>query len=365
MITPRVELNISVLVVSAHDEFAETVSQCLQSGTSRHVRLPLEKAREPRCLREFRPDVALVDQEAKTHEGLPLYQLIRNVLPDCEVILITTLKQSTEAARLARLWEVFDYVLIDSIEDVNRIPLLVERATTRCMPNLAELRGQAKMEHRRVLESLREMREILKSKMEGPVVELLHRYKMPEGPYSMQRDVPQRLATEAYQHSVVDLICGRLKRLENLIELSEEDDPTTGDEWSRHQILVVDDEPVSLELAKFILEKNGFDVIAADSAATAKRLLENGEPALILMDVHLGDANGLRLVRTLRERNGCHDVPVIVVTADSMRQTVCEAISVDVQGYLRKPYESAMLVEKVKNVLADANTRRLVNSAGR
>ena len=363
MNTPRVGLHLSVLVVTEHNAFAEAVSGCLQDGKTRHVRLCLEKASEPRCLREIRPDVALVDQAASTPDGLPLYQLVRNVVPDCEVILITTMSQAAEAARLARLWEVFDYVLTDSVEDVNRVPLLVERATTRCMPNLAELRGQAKMEHRRVLESLRELRGILKSKVEGPVVELLHHYKMPEGPCMVERDAPQRFATEAYQHSVVDLICGRLKRLETLIELSADDEPMATDEWSRNQILVVDDEVVSLELAKFILEKNGFDVLAADSAATAKRLLENGEPALILMDVHLGDANGLRLIRTLREKRGCHEVPVIVVTADTMRQTVFEAISADIQGYLRKPYDSAVLVEKVKTVLADANTRRLATSA--
>ena len=364
MSIPRIGLDISVLLVSSHNEFAEAASRSLETSAVPHVRLSVEKAREPHRLREIRPDVALVDQGVTTQEGLPLFQLVRNVLPDCEVILITTLDQAAEAARLARLWEVFDYVLTDSAEDVNRIPLLVERVTARCLPNLAELRGQAKMEHRRVLESLRELRCILKSKVEGPVVELLHHYKMPEGPYSVQRDMPQRLATEAYQHSVVDLLCGRLKRLETLIELSEDEDPMAADEWSRNQILVVDDEPISLELAKFILEKNGFDVIAADSAAVAKRLLENGEPALILMDVHLGDANGLRLVRSLRERSGNHDIPVIVVTADTMRQTVCEAISVHVQAYVRKPYDSALLVEKVKNVLADANTRQLAPAAG-
>ena len=134
-------------------------------------------------------------------------------------------------------------------------------------------------------------------------------------------------------------------------------------ESSQNQILVVDDEPVSLEMARFVLEKNGFDVIRADSAATTRRLLETACPALIVMDVHLSDANGLRLVRSLREREGCQDIPVIVVTADSMRETVCEAISVDVQGYLRKPYDPAVLVDKVKSALAEASTRKLAESS--
>ncbi len=126
---------------------------------------------------------------------------------------------------------------------------------------------------------------------------------------------------------------------------------------------MVDDEAVSLELAKFILEKNGFDVLVADSAAATTRLLQNGYPALILMDVHLGDANGLRLIQALRKSDSQNDVPVIVVTADGMRQTVCDAVSAEVQGYVRKPYDPALLVEKVKNALAEASMRRLAKAS--
>jgi DNA-binding NarL/FixJ family response regulator len=81
------------------------------------------------------------------------------------------------------------------------------------------------------------------------------------------------------------------------------------------------------------------------------------------MDVHLGDANGLRLIEALRKSDGRSDVPVIVVSADGMRQTVCEAVSAEVQGYVRKPYDPALLVEKVKNALAEANVRRLAWSS--
>ncbi len=147
------------------------------------------------------------------------------------------------------------------------------------------------------------------------------------------------------------------------MELSEEGDSPGPGGPSQNQVLVVDDEAVSLELARFLLEKNGFDVVAAESAATARRLLENYDPALILMDVHLGDANGLHLIRALRESSAGCNVPVIVVTADSLQQTVCEAISVDVQGYLCKPYDAAILIDKVKNALAEVNARRLAAPA--
>jgi CheY-like chemotaxis protein len=353
-------------VVTEHIDFAEKALGQLDSNCYRTLRVAQDQACEPRRLREIRPDVALIDHGVTTQEGLPLFQLIRNVVPDCEVILISAAEQAAEAARLAKVWEVFDYILADSLGDVNRIPLLVERATTRCMPNLAELRGQAKMDQRRILESLSELRVILKSKFEGPVVELLHRHKMKDSPFAAQEDSPEQLATEAYQHSVVDLICGRLKRLEALVKVtSQDDDRTVSSELASKQILVVDDEAISAELAKFILERNGFDVVSVDSAASANRFLEYSVPALILMDVHLGDANGLRLVRALRDRPTCRNLPVIVITADSMPETVRTAVSVDVQGFLRKPYDAALLVAKVKNVLAEASVRKLAPAGAR
>ena len=62
------------------------------------------------------------------------------------------------------------------------------------------------------------------------------------------------------------------------------------------QVLVVDDVPVSGELAKWILERHGYRVCVAETADRAKQYLNQHTPQLVLMDVHLGHVNGVNLV---------------------------------------------------------------------
>ena len=77
------------------------------------------------------------------------------------------------------------------------------------------------------------------------------------------------------------------------------------------------------------------------------------------MDVHLGAANGLRLVQALRRGGRCPNIPVIVCSADRMATTVKLAAKLNVQGYVVKPYAPSMLVTKVKTVLAQSTLESL------
>jgi DNA-binding NarL/FixJ family response regulator len=77
------------------------------------------------------------------------------------------------------------------------------------------------------------------------------------------------------------------------------------------------------------------------------------------MDVHLGAANGLRLVEALRRGGRCPDVPVIICSADRMAATVKIAARLNVQGYLLKPYMPSGLVTMVKSVLAQPTLESL------
>ena len=119
------------------------------------------------------------------------------------------------------------------------------------------------------------------------------------------------------------------------------------------QILIVEDESVVALDIQSRLMRLGYAVPAiASSGEEAVRRTEKLRPALVLMDIHLGSANGLWLVKALRSGDTCPDVPVIVVTSDQMQDTVREAAGLNVQGYLLKPYQPSLLVEKVEAVLA-------------
>ena len=118
-----------------------------------------------------------------------------------------------------------------------------------------------------------------------------------------------------------------------------------------NRVLVVEDDEVTGELASNMLERHGFDVLVATTAQDAMDAVMDYDPAVILMDVHLGDVNGIELVKRMRRAHIGPDVPVIVVTSDRIRETVLDAMAADVQGYLLKPYQPRILADKVGAVL--------------
>ncbi|HUT11275.1 MAG TPA: response regulator [Thermoguttaceae bacterium] len=305
-----------VLLVTKHEEFASAVCEQLSGRDFAVKRLSPNEACQSHRFRDCCPDVAFVDCEANTRDGLPVYQAIKTVLHDCRIILICTMDQAPAAVRMARLWEVFDYVLIDSVRDPDRIPLLVERARTNCLPEPSEIQGHTKLQLRHVLETLGELR-------------------------------------------LADLVCGRLKRLENEIPASADKSARVSTGPTSTRILVVEDDAISGAMAKHILERNGFEAIVAETVADAKAALIRHPPALVLMDIHLGNANGLRLIKALRIGHTCPDVPIVIVTSDRMQDTVREAAGLKVQGYLLKPYQPHLLVGKVKAVLAESSSATL------
>ena len=143
----------------------------------------------------------------------------------------------------------------------------------------------------------------------------------------------------------------RRRRLETEIPSWAHDESGLAPSPTSNRVLVVEDDEVTGELAANMLEQNGFDVLVATTAQDAVDAVMDYDPALILMDVHLGDVNGIELVKSMRRGHIGPDVPIIVVTSDRMRETVLDAMAADVQGYLLKPYEPRILADKVGAVL--------------
>lgn len=115
--------------------------------------------------------------------------------------------------------------------------------------------------------------------------------------------------------------------------------------------LIVDDE---LALAETTCEYfNMFDVKTAfvTSAEACIRFLDEHEPALILLDINLGDSSGFDLCKTLRQTT---QVPILFISARSSEDDVLIALNIGGDDYIQKPYTLSILVAKVKAVLKRA-----------
>lgn len=124
---------------------------------------------------------------------------------------------------------------------------------------------------------------------------------------------------------------------------------------ARGRILIVDDEPVVTDVLGTLLRKEGHDVLVAPDAAMGRGMFETRGPwDAVLVDVMLPDANGLDVLRWIRERDP--DTAVLMITAFGTVESAVTAMKLGAFHYLTKPFKN----EEVRLLVAQAvRTTRL------
>jgi len=116
-------------------------------------------------------------------------------------------------------------------------------------------------------------------------------------------------------------------------------------------ILVVDDNPLNLKLARLLLSMEGYQVRTAETATAALAVLETFHPRMILMDVQLPGMDGLELTRRLRADSSFDDVIILAVTAFAMAADEQRAKEAGCDGFVSKPLDTRSLPELVRAYL--------------
>ncbi len=117
---------------------------------------------------------------------------------------------------------------------------------------------------------------------------------------------------------------------------------------NRYKILVVEDEVNIRNLLATMLNTSGYQTIIAGSCATAKTLYNSYLPDLIILDLGLPDADGMKLLEYVR---GKSPVPVIVLSARSNEKDKVTALDEGANDYVTKPFGSAELLARVRTAL--------------
>jgi DNA-binding response OmpR family regulator len=113
-------------------------------------------------------------------------------------------------------------------------------------------------------------------------------------------------------------------------------------------ILVVDDEPKIVQLARDYLEHAGFDVITASNGAAALEAVARLHPDLVVLDLGLPEVDGLEVTRRLRQAG---DLPIVMVTARDDELDKLLGLEMGADDYLTKPFSPRELVARVRAVL--------------
>jgi two-component system alkaline phosphatase synthesis response regulator PhoP len=119
-------------------------------------------------------------------------------------------------------------------------------------------------------------------------------------------------------------------------------------------ILVVEDEPGIARLVRDYLERAGFGVVVAATAADALAGARAARPALVVLDLGLPDRDGLDVTRELRRGS---DVPIVVLTARGDESDRIVGLELGADDYVVKPFSPKELVARVRAVLRRTELR--------
>jgi CheY-like chemotaxis protein len=111
---------------------------------------------------------------------------------------------------------------------------------------------------------------------------------------------------------------------------------------TRPRILIVEDNPLNLELATDLLEASGFEVICAQTGEGAIKLALEAQPHLILMDLSLPGMDGIEATKALKANAQTSHIPIVAVTAHAMKGDEQKALAVGCEGYITKPIDTRM-----------------------
>jgi two-component system sensor histidine kinase/response regulator len=116
-------------------------------------------------------------------------------------------------------------------------------------------------------------------------------------------------------------------------------------------ILVVDDDQRNVRLMESILRGSGYQVVKAYDGEEALRVVENGPPDLLLLDVMMPKMSGFELCQTLKRRYETRLLPIILVTALNALEDKVQALEFGADDFLSKPINKVELLAKVRSVL--------------
>lgn len=123
---------------------------------------------------------------------------------------------------------------------------------------------------------------------------------------------------------------------------------------AKEKILVVDDERNIVELLKFNLEKEGYEVVVAYDGIEAVKLAKDEKPDLIILDIMLPGQGGLEVCRQLRKEM---KTPILMATAKGEEIDKILGLELGADDYVTKPFSPRELIARVKAILRRTSVR--------
>ncbi len=121
-----------------------------------------------------------------------------------------------------------------------------------------------------------------------------------------------------------------------------------------NKILVVDDEPNIVLSLEFLMKQAGFQVRTASDGEAALAAVAAEAPDLVLLDVMMPRKNGYEVCQAIRANPDCKGVRIIMLTAKGREVEREKGLALGADDYITKPFSTQEVVERVRELLAEA-----------
>ncbi len=119
----------------------------------------------------------------------------------------------------------------------------------------------------------------------------------------------------------------------------------------RMKVLVVDDFATMRKIVRNILKQIGFeDISEAEDGSVALRVIKNEPIGLVVTDWNMPNMSGLDLLKAIRQDPNTASLPVLMVTAEGLKENVMDAVKAGVNNYVVKPFTAEVLQEKLETI---------------
>jgi len=120
---------------------------------------------------------------------------------------------------------------------------------------------------------------------------------------------------------------------------------------SKGEVLIIEDNPQTVKLVKFILGKNDYTTISGKDGEEGLRMVREEKPDIIILDLMLPEMDGYQVRETLKADPNTKEIPVTVLSALDTGADFEKALEKKAGRYITKPFEAQHLLERVNYLI--------------
>jgi len=117
--------------------------------------------------------------------------------------------------------------------------------------------------------------------------------------------------------------------------------------------LVIEDNEDNMKLITFILEKNGYSTIRAETGKMGIELAIKERPDFIILDIQLPDMDGIEVLREIRRSKINGEIPIIAMTSYAMSGDRKKLLGAGCSGYIEKPIDPITVISQIREIIGE------------